>query len=732
MANPGAIMFFHLLISIFMLSLSLSKCTAIENDDRKEYIVYMGSLPEDGLYSPTANHISLLQGVLQGSNIEKSLVRSYKRSFNGFAAKLTDTEKQKIAEMKGVISVFPNRNYQLHTTRSWDFIGLNEITKRNLTIESDIIMGVLDTGVWPESHSFSDEGFGPPPKKWKGACKGGSDFKCNKKIIGARNYAVNETARDIDGHGSHTASTAAGNHVNGISFFGIAEGTAKGGVPSARLAVYKVCSAVDCPSSSILAAFDDAIADGVDIISISLGFNSLLHYDEDPIAIGAFHGLKKGVLTINSAGNGGPTVASIKSLAPWMMTVAASSTDRQIISKVVLGNGKTLVGNTVNSFTLNGTSFPLIYGKAAANNFCAAEDASACICINDTAVKGKILLCDFLFETDSFNHGVGIINKKVVSPDTPFVDPVPSSGLRVEDYDVVKSYFNSTENPHGLILKSEVIKDSTAPRVASFSSRGSNLLTPDILKPDITAPGVDILAAYSPLVSPSSYSYDARRVNYSIVSGTSMACPHVAGAAAYVKSFHPDWSPSALKSSLMTTASAMDIIESLNQNEYGFGAGHINPVEAIDPGLVYESFEEDYINFLCGIGYTKEKIKLVSGENSTCPKVSPQPKDLNYPSLSHQVIQSNGSFTIDFHRRVKNVGIANSTYRVKVISNNNILDVKVVPEVLSFKSLNEEKTFNVTVKGDQVLGAGTTASSSIVWSDGTHSVKSPIVILFSI
>lgn len=160
-------------------------------------------------------------------------------------------------------------------------------------------------------------------------------------------------------------------------------------------------------------------------------------------------------------------------------------------------------------------------------------------------------------------------------------------------------------------------------------------------------------------------------------------------------------------------------------NEFDYGAGHIDPVKATDPGLVYETSQDDYIKFLCGIGYGGKRLRLISGGNSSCPGVVNEPKDLNYPSFAHQVA-SNGSFTVEFSRRVKNVGSANSTYKAKVATNAN-LDVKVVPQILSFESLNEEKTFKVTVKGG-ALAIRTLQSSSIVWSDGTHSVRSPIVI----
>ncbi|KAL6280246.1 hypothetical protein ACE6H2_017127 [Prunus campanulata] len=247
--------------------------------------------------------------------------------------------------MEGVVSVLPNHKLKLHTTRSWDFMGFSKGTLP-APIEGKVIIGVLDTGIWPESDSFNDDDFGPPPSKWKGKCTG-ANFTCNNKLIGARYYNSEDyydttdikSPRDSEGHGSHTASTAAGREVP-ASYFGLAAGTARGGVPNARIAVYKVCWASGCASADILAAFDDAIADGVDIISTSLGFPFPLEYLEDPIAIGSFHAMKYGILTSSSAGNSGPFPATVSNYAPWILTVAASTIDRRFVAKAVLGNGE--------------------------------------------------------------------------------------------------------------------------------------------------------------------------------------------------------------------------------------------------------------------------------------------------------------------------------------------------------------------------------------------------------
>ncbi|KAJ4847420.1 hypothetical protein Tsubulata_034981 [Turnera subulata] len=282
--------------------------------------------------------------------------------------------------MEGVVSVFPSTTLKLQTTRSWDFMGFHETVTRKTEAESDVIIGVIDTGIWPESPSFQEqEGLSPPPKKWKA------------RYYTSSASAVNMTARDEIGHGSHAASIAAGN-----------KGTARGAVPSARIAVYKVCDPdTGCDSADILAAFDDAIADGVDIITISIGSDGPVSLDQDVISIGSFNGMQQGIVTVQSAGNGVCGEGTVTSVAPWVLTVGASSIDRKFVDRIVLGNGITLIvsvsnfnhlslllifdfvcvptrmalnhvdaysflhkqGNSINSFTLNGTMFPLVYGK---------------------------------------------------------------------------------------------------------------------------------------------------------------------------------------------------------------------------------------------------------------------------------------------------------------------------------------------------------------------------------
>nr|XP_023889807.1 subtilisin-like protease SBT4.7 [Quercus suber] len=357
------------------------------------------------MHMPTFNHIG-----------PKSLLYSYKRSFYGFAVDLTEQEAQKMAGIDGVATVFPNQKKELHTTRSWDFLGLPKQVDRPTT-ESDVIIGVFDTGIWLEFDSFNDKGFGPPPSKWKGKCQASTNFTCNNKIIGAKYYRSDRdfqkedfrSPRDLEGHGAHVASIAVGNVVSKASVKGIGLGTARGGLPLALIAVYKVCWYLGCDDADILAAFDDAIADGVDIISISIG-GSFDNYFIDTIATGAFHAMRNGILTSTLAGNRGPYLATLPSFAPRSLSVVACTIDRKFYTKV------RLVG------------------------------------------------------------AVGTVMQGQHPSSGAFAFPLLPAYLSLEDGGDIYLYINSTRSPIATILKTDDHKEPFAPYIAEFSSRGPTQL----------------------------------------------------------------------------------------------------------------------------------------------------------------------------------------------------------------------------------------------------------------
>ncbi|CAD6220734.1 unnamed protein product [Miscanthus lutarioriparius] len=718
-----------LVVTVFAASLSASESIG---DGGQVYIVYLGHLPStdasepEGFSAVEFAHHDLLNEVLDdGSSASDRILRSYKRSLNGFAAKLSEEEAHKLSGTNGVVSVFPSRTLKPLTTRSWDFLGFPQTPKEELPLEGDIIVGMLDTGVWPDSPSFSDEGFGPPPSRWKGTCQ---NFTCNNKIIGARAYSDQSPLDDV-GHGSHTASTVAGRAVANISFDGLAAGTARGAVPGARLAIYKVCQEDGCDDTDILAGFDDAIADGVDVISFSIGSSFPNDYFNDAQAIGSFHAMRRGVLTSASAGNSGLDGGRVCNVAPWMLSVAASSIDRQFIDRIVLGNGDTIVGASVNTFPTisNATlAFP-------ANGSCDPED------LVGGPYKGKIVLCPpqksgrlTSGATGALLAGAAGVVLVTRAPDVAFTLPLPGLTVTQDKFDQIMAYVNSTSNPVGTIDRTVTTGNPQAPVAASFSSPGPNLVTPSILKPDLSAPGVDIIASWSPLSSPSGNPNDTRKVQYNIISGTSMACPHASGAAAYVKSLHRDWSPAMIMSALITTATAMNTPGNSNTTALKYGAGQLNPAKAHDPGLVYDASEGDYVAMLCAQNYTAKQLALVTGSNTTAcanGSTSGAPSDLNYPTMAAHV-EPGKNFTAVFPRTATNVGAARAVYDVKVvfpIEAAKDLTVDVSPSRLEFSAQGQKLSFAVTVSG-VAMEEGRVHSGAVVWYNNEHEVRSPVVV----
>ncbi|CAL1387438.1 unnamed protein product [Linum trigynum] len=738
--------FLFLLIMIISTGLIGSGGSHGNSDHGKSYIIYMGNRHEGGEAAAQSLHLNMLQQAIGSEFASESLLHSFKRTFNGFVAHLTDHQVSKIAGMPGVVSVFPNKINKLLTTRSWDFMGFSQQRARRTSLESDVIIGVFDSGIWPASESFHDDGLGPPPAKWKGSCQfPPNNFTCNNKIVGAKFYRTSNStfaagdARspvDSNGHGTHVAATAAGNLVGGASLYGFGEGTARGGVPSARIAVYKVCWADSCYFSDILAAFDDAIADGVDLISLSLGAEISRDHFEDPIAIGSFHAMKEGILTVDSAGNDGVQgLYTVRNFSPWSLSVAATAIDRQFFAQVRLGNNQTFQGIAINTFDIGNTMYPIIYGGDAPNISGNFSSSISRLCANNSLnpdlVRGKIVLCDSIVGAlvPVLAGAVG----SIVAIDRPAGAPAenppsPVSVLTRRQGSTILSYIRSTRNATATISKSNVGKDEQAPYIASFSSRGPNPAILDILKPDISAPGVNVLAAWPPNVPITPYPAETRTSRFNFQYGTSMACPHVTGAAAYVKSHHPKWSPAAVKSAIMTTAVPMSP-EANPDAEFAYGSGHLNPLGAIDPGLVYDAGEPDYVRLLCGQGYNTTAVQMIARDNSSCwERGNETVWDFNYPSLAVSATAEE-VVTRVFNRVVTNVGgSGNASYRAVVESPEGVR-VRVSPGVLGFRAVGERLRFVVTVEG--AVAANSTVSGSLVWDDGVHKVRSPIVVFDS-
>ncbi|KAG8363357.1 hypothetical protein BUALT_Bualt19G0014000 [Buddleja alternifolia] len=707
------------------------------------YIVFLKDHPVNERLT-LETHLNVLSS-LKGSedDASESLVYSYTKSFNAFAAKLSQDEAKKLSNMDGVVSIFPNRYHKLHTTKSWEFLGLTQNSKRNLEHESNIIVGLLDTGITPQSESFKDEGLGPPPAKWRGSCGHFANFSgCNNKLIGAKYFKLDKQSDpddilspiDVDGHGTHTSSTLAGSLVPNANLFGLAKGTARGAVPSARIAMYKVCWAtLGCADMDILAAFDSAISDGVDIISISIG-GLTGGYTKDSIAVGAFHAMRKGILTVASAGNDGPRHGTVTNNAPWILTVAASGIDRELRSKVELGSGVTVSGIGINTFEPKQKLYPLASGIDVAKNKDTKDASRYCLenSMDPKKVKGKLVYCKLgSWGADSVIKGLGGIGTVLESEsflDAALIYMAPATMVNSTTGNIINNYIHSTTSPSAVIHKTEEVK-IPAPFVASFSSRGPNLGSQHVLKPDIAAPGIDILASYTPLKSLTGLKGDTQYSKFSMMSGTSMACPHVGGIAAYVKSFHPKWSPAAIKSAIITTATPMSSKVDKDA-EFAYGSGQVNPTKARSPGLVYDMDDISYIQFLCHEGYNGSSIGILIGPGPiNCSKLLPSKSEdaMNYPTMQ-LALKSNQEPTIGvFRRRVTNVGIPESVYNATVKAPAGV-EIVVQPTTLTFSQAGQKRSFKVVVKAKPMSGGVLVLSGSVTWRSSHYNVRSPVVV----
>ncbi|WOK99953.1 subtilisin-like protease SBT5.3 [Canna indica] len=769
---------------------------------KKAYVVYLGEhshrsnlSPWEASKSASHSHYQLLGSVLKDEEKAKDAIfYSYTHNINGFAAQLEEEEAVELSsgtrlttsptdsnslshlllvdfvvEFPGVLSVFPNRGYKLHTTHSWGFLGLERdgrVPMGSLWTKArfgeDTIIGNLDTGVWPEAESFKDHGLGPIPSKWKGICQQGTDqsFSCNRKLIGARYFnqgyqaiagplnATFHSPRDYDGHGTHTLSTAAGGFVPGANILGYGNGTAKGGSPRARVAAYKVCwppiNGSECTDADIVAAFDAAIADGVDVLSVSLGGDPQ-DFFQDGLSIGSFHAVKKGITVVCSAGNSGPKLATVSNLSPWMLTVGASTMDRQFLSYILFDN-KRIKGESLSPKRLPSNKlYPMISSKDAKAANASVREARLCYLrsLDPAMVKGKIVVClrgitARVEKGEAVREagGIGMVLANDVDNGNEVIADVhvlPATHITYSDGRILFSYLNSTRSPLGYITSS-FTKHGTkpAPFMAAFSSQGPNVITPEILKPDITAPGVSVIAAYTEAAGPTGLAFDDRRVAFNSESGTSMSCPHVSGVAGLLKTLHPDWSPAAIKSAIMTTARIRDNLKEpiLNSSftkttPFAYGSGHVQPNRAMDPGLVYDLETRDYLNFLCSLGYNSTQLAIFSNESYSCSSTPFSIKDLNYPSITIPELSS----SIKVTRVVKNVG-SPGTYTVRVIQPRGV-SVTVNPTSLTFEKVGEEKQFAVTFTKKDGKSYNDYVFGSLIWSDGKHYVRTPLVVKYS-
>ena len=724
-------------------------------------------------------------------------IYSYRYSLNGFAARMTPAEAHKLESQPEVLHVWEDEVRPLATHYSAEFLGLfDEDGLRGAPgLDGDgIVIGVIDSGIAPEHPALDDtrEADRPrlcrstwaestllgrwlcrkydlledrlvfePPENWSGTCEEGPEFAvdaCNNKLIGARYFFEGAqstgpfdegevfSTRDVDGHGTHTATTAAGNRVR-ASIFGTFLGNVEGMAPKARIAVYKACwlrpgdMRASCNTSDLANAIDAAVADGVHIINYSVGSSLLTTTAPDDLALMA--AAKAGILTVVAGGNEGPNLGTIGSPAggPWVITTAASGRDGEhSLEAIEVTTPPAVAGR----YAVKEASFtpPLAERDPIEGELVLVDDDDETLSdgsdgtvfdaceplVNDAEVDGQIAFiqrggCDF--ETKVANAAdagavaavvFNIAGDPIVMTGAPDLSDIPALMIGQADGELLRDEIDAgaaveVTLDKGLFLTVE----DTGNVMGAFSARGPGPAE-DILKPDVTAPGINILAGFTPDAANS-----VSGESFAFLSGTSMSAPHVAGVAALLRQAHPDWSPAAIKSALMTTA-----YQEVNQQNgetpahaFDFGSGHIDPNRANDPGLVYDVTDDEYDAFACGTG--SPAVAQARCDQLAADGFSFEGFALNQPSIGVSRLAN----TETVKRRVTNVSDDSESFTVSVSPPAGIV-VEVAPTSLSLtpgESAEYEVTFTYADGPLDLWRFG-----ALSWVGDAHTVRSPLAV----
>ncbi|XP_022716491.1 subtilisin-like protease SBT2.2 isoform X1 [Durio zibethinus] len=683
-------------------------------------------------------HDSLLRIALRGEKYLK--LYSYHYLINGFAVLVTSEQADKLSRRGEVANVVLDFSVRTATTYTPQFLGLPKgawsLEGGYETAGEGIVIGFVDTGIDPTHPSFADdvsEHSYPVPAHFSGICEVTRDFpsgSCNRKLVGARHFAASAITRGIfnssqdyaspfdgDGHGTHTASVAAGNHGIPVVVAGHHFGNASGMAPRSHIAVYKALyKSFGGFAADVVAAIDQAAQDGVDIISLSITPNRRppgIATFFNPIDMALLSAVKAGIFVVQAAGNTGPSPKSMSSFSPWIFTVGAASHNRAYANSIVLGNNATIPGVGLAPRTETNKMYTLISAiHALCNDTTLADDMYVGECqdssnFNEELIQGNLLICSYSIR---FVLGLSTIKQAIQTAKNlsaagvvfymdPFVigfqlnpTPLEMPGIIIpspDDSKILLQYYNSSLVRDRLSRKivrfgavasiSGGLKANysiSAPKVMYYSARGpdpedSFLDDADIMKPNLVAPGNLIWAAWSSLGTDS---VEFQGESFAMMSGTSMAAPHIAGLAALIKQKFPYFSPAAIASALSTTASLYDknggpimaqrayTNPDLNQSPatpFDMGSGFVNATSALDPGLILDSTYDDYMSFLCGINGSAPVVFNYTGQNCWVYNSTISAANLNLPSIT--IARLNQSKTVE--RSVTNIA-GKETYRV--------------------------------------------------------------------
>ncbi|KAH9795913.1 subtilisin-like protease SBT2.2 [Citrus sinensis] len=755
------------------------------------------SHPRSG-YNISRVHDSILRRAFKGEKYLK--LYSYHYLINGFSVFVTPQQAEKLSRRREVANVVSDFSVRTATTHTPQFLGLPQgawIQEGGYeTAGEGVVIGFIDTGIDPTHPSFADDASEhsyPVPSHFSGICEVTRDFpsgSCNRKLIGARHFAASAITRGIfnssqdyaspfdgDGHGSHTASVAAGNHGIPVVVTGHHFGNASGMAPRSHIAVYKALyKSFGGFAADVVAAIDQAAQDGVDIISLSITPNRRppgIATFFNPIDMALLSAAKAGIFVVQAAGNTGPSPKSMSSFSPWIFTVGAASHDRIYTNSIILGNSLTISGvglapGTDKMYTLISALHALNNNTTTTDDMYVGEcqDSSN---FNQDLVQGNLLICSYSIRfvlglstiKQAFETAKNLSAAGIVFYMDPFVigfqlnpTPMKMPGIIIpspDDSKILLQYYNSSLERDEVTKK--IIKfgavacilgglkanfSNSAPKIMYYSARGpdpedSFLDDADIMKPNLVAPGNSIWAAWSSLGTDS---VEFQGESFAMMSGTSMAAPHIAGLAALIKQKFPSFSPSAIASALSTSATLYDknggpimaqrAYAKPDENQspatpFDMGSGFVNATASLDPGLVFDASYNDYMSFLCGINGSSPVVLNYTGQNCWAYNSTISGADLNLPSIT--IARLNQSRTVQ--RTLTNIA-GNETYSVGWSAPFGV-SMKVSPTHFSIAS-GEKQVLNVFFNATT---SGTAASFGRIGLFGNqgHIVNIPLSVV---
>ncbi|EOA14555.1 hypothetical protein CARUB_v10027793mg [Capsella rubella] len=752
--------------------------------------------------SVAQSHDSFLRKTLKGEKYIK--LYSYHYLINGFALFVSSQQAEKLSMRREVANIVLDYSVRTATTYTPQFMGLPQgawVKEGGFEIAGEgVVIGFIDTGIDPKHPSFDDNDSNsrrsyPTPKHFSGICEVTPDFpsgSCNRKLIGARHFAQSAVTRGVfnssedyaspydgDGHGTHTASIAAGNHGVPVIVSNHNFGNASGIAPRAFISVYKALyKGFGGFAADVVAAIDQAAQDGVDILSLSITPNRKppgVATFFNPIDMALLSAVKAGIFVVQAAGNTGPAAKSMSSFSPWIFTVGASSHDRVYSNSLILGNNVTIPGIGFSIPTDDGKMYKMISAFHAVNNSTSVDndmyvgDCQDYENFDQDLVSGNLLICSysarFVIGLSTIKQALDVAKNLsaigVVFYMDPYVlgfqinpTPMDMPGIIIpsaEDSKTLLKYYNTSLQRDG--STKEIVSfgavaaiegglnanfSDRAPKVMYYSARGpdpedNSFNDADILKPNLVAPGNSIWGAWS---SASTDSTEFEGEKFAMMSGTSMAAPHVAGVAALIKQTYPQFTPSQIASALSTTAllddnkggpiMAQRSFSNPDQSLYtatpfDMGSGFVNATAALDPGLIFDTSFDDYMSFLCGINGSDPVVFNYTGLHCSANNATISGFDLNLPSVTVSTL----SGTQTFQRSIRSIA-GNETYNVGWSPPYGV-SMKVSPNMFSI-GMGETQLLSVTLNATKNSSSSSFGRIGLFGNRG-HIVNIPVTVI---